>query len=394
MSAVTDTVPEAAALDIARAGNGHSLADQIARIRQESGLSHAAIVTAFARLARGPGKITFPDFVRLRLFDPAFTAGAVLSEFVGQRRNRDICVAVNYRHDWYGLMSDKVAVAAYLASYGFPAIPLAAIYAPDLGDGAAPVLASPGKLESWLTAPGRLPLFGKPVDGFQSLGSVGLRAWRATEREFETTDGRRLPLDRLLSDIEAHYRSGYIFQPLVRPHADVAALCGDRLACARIVTALTAEGARVIGACWKIPAGVNMADNYWRPGNLLAQVDAGTGRVLRATSGAGLDMRVHETHPDTNVPLPGFVIPQWAAMTALALRGARLMRHVPLIGWDIAPAESGPVIVEMNETPDFFLVQFAGRRGVLDAEFRAFMAFQAKNAAAHAKKMKADIAKL
>jgi hypothetical protein len=48
----------------------------------------------------------------------------------------------------------------------------------------------------------------------------------------------------------------------------------------------------------------------------------------------------------------------------------------------------------MNETPDFFLVQFADRRGILDAEFRAFMDFQAKNAAAHIRESKAAIAKL
>ena len=81
-------------------------------------------------------------------------------------------------------------------------------------------------------------------------------------------------------------------------------------------------------------------------------------------------------------------------MKQLALEGARLMRHVPLIGWDIAPAENGPIIVEMNETPDFFLVQFADRRGILDDEFRAFMELQVKNRVAHERAMKAEIAKL
>lgn len=393
MAAISNALPAAAApaLDVARASTGGSTAEQIARIRGATGLGHGAIVGAFARLARGPGKLSFADFVRLRLFEPQ-APGAALNEFVGQRRNRDICVTVNYRHDWYGLMSDKVAVTSYLKSYGLPAIPIAAIYAAGLnGEG---VLASREALEPFITTPSHLPLFGKPVDGCQSLGSIGLRAYRAAGREFETTDGRRIALERLLSDIETNYAAGYVFQPLIRPHPDVTSLCGERLACARILTALTETGPKVIRTCWKIPAGANMADNYWRAGNLLAQVDIDSGRVLRATSGAGLEARVHDRHPDTDIPLPGFVIPQWAEMKALALRGARLMRHMPLIGWDIAPSESGAVIVEMNETPDFFLVQFADRRGILDAEFRAFMDFQAKNAAAHAKAMKADIAKL
>lgn len=364
------------------------------QIREASGLSHTAIASAFARLARGPGKLSFQDFIRLRLFDRAISASAPPSEFVGQRRNRDICVTVNYRHDWFGLMSDKVALSAYLASYGLPTIPVAAIYAPELGAGAPPVLSSRDALERFLTAPGNFPLFGKPVEGFQSLGSIAMRHWQSEQRELETMDGRRIPIGQIVSEIESHYRSGYIFQALKSPHPRIRNLCGERLASVRVLTVLTDAGPKVTRACWKIPAGGNMADNYWRPGNLLAQIDLDTGRVLRVTSGAGLEMILHERHPDTGTLLTGFEIPHWDELKRLALLGARVMRHMPLIGWDIAPAESGPVIVEMNETPDFFLVQFADRRGILDAEFRAFMDFQAKNAAAHAKETRAAIAKL
>lgn len=388
---VTQTLSGATTLDVRRTHSEAPVASQLARIRQATGLGHGAIVKSFVKLARGPGKISFADFVRLRLFDPQFHSGSVLAAYVGQRRNRDICVNVNYRHDWYGLLSDKVAVASYLTSYGLPTIPIVAIYAPDLARNGR-VLTDRRALASFLTAGGSL--FGKPVEGFQSLGSVALQKFLPAERVFETTNGRRLALDDLISEIEQHYRSGYVFQPLVHPHPDVARLCGDRLPCARIVTALTESGARVIRACWKIPVGANMADNYWRAGNLLAQIDLDTGEVLRVCSGAGLDVRIHEQHPDTRAGLRGFVIPHWDGMKQLALHGARLMRHVPMIGWDIAPTEKGPIIVEMNETPDFFLVQFADRKGMLDNEFLAFMDFQAKNRAAHDRAMRADIAKL
>jgi hypothetical protein len=380
------------ALDVQRTSSDAPLASQLARIREATGLSHTAIVKSFVKLARGPGKISFGDFVRLRLFDASFHSGAQLLSFVGQRRNRDICVAVNYRHDWYGLLSDKVASTGYLSAHGLPTIPIAAIYAPALANNGR-VLTDRRALETFLTE-GRLPLFGKPVEGFQSLGSIALKQYIRSERAFETTNGGRIGLDELLSDIEQHYHSGYIFQPLVYPHADVARLCGDRLPCARIITAVTYSGAKVIRACWKIPAARNMADNFWRPGNLLAQIDMQSGEVLRVCSGTGLDVRICELHPDTGVGLRGFVVPHWDAMKQLALEGARLMRHVPLIGWDIAPGENGPIIVEMNETPDFFLVQFADRRGILDDEFRALMDFQDKNRQAHERQTKAEISKL
>ena len=111
-------------------------------------------------------------------------------------------------------------------------------------------------------------------------------------------------------------------------------------------------------------------------------------------SGAGLDLAVKTRHPDTDALLTGFCHPQWDAMKALAVEAARLMRHVPMIGWDIACTDDGPVIVEMNETPDLFLVQMADRRGVLDDVFADFMRFQQANAVRHLKANKAAIARL
>jgi hypothetical protein len=345
-------------------------------------------------LAVGPGRISFGDFVRLRLFDPAFYAEAPLTEFVGYRRNCWICAKVNYRHDWFGLMSNKIAGSAYLSRYGLPVIPISAVYAPEFPGGNPGLLSDRQQLEQFLSSSGNYPLFGKPVEGGQSLGSVGLRGFRTTERQIETSAGQWIELEKLLAEIEKNYHFGYVFQPLLRPDAAVARLCGERLACVRIITALTEDGPKIIRTCWKIPVGSNMADNYWRAGNLLAQIDLQSGRVLRVTSGAGFEVRFHDKHPDTSARLIGFEIPQWQDMRQIALNGAALMRHLPLIGWDIAPSENGPIIVEMNEAPDFFMVQFADRRGMLDEEFRSFMAFQATKSEAHKKDMKRAIALL
>ena len=40
---------------------------------------------------------------------------------------------------------------------------------------------------------------------------------------------------------------------------------------------------------------------------------------------------------------------------------------------DIAPVESGAVIVEVNVTPDLMLPQLADRRGMLDDTFKSFL---------------------
>jgi hypothetical protein len=92
--------------------------------------------------------------------------------------------------------------------------------------------------------------------------------------------------------------------------------------------------------------------------------------------------------------LGGAYIPNWSQLIDTAIAGARLMRHLPMIGWDIAAVEAGAVIVEMNETPDLFLHQLADGRGVLEPEFLAFMDYQERQAKQHERRMRTDINKL
>ena len=369
------------------------MAEVIKDIQIQTGEGYGAIVMAYAKLSMGPGKISFRDFVRLRLFDPALRETADLNAFIGQRRNRDICVTVNHRHDWLGMLSNKVAALSYLAAYGFPVIKFAAIYAPGIARGDATILGDREALKAFLLrAP--YPLFGKPTEGVQSLGTIGLRALTADGKGIEKIDGETIALDAFVEDIATHYDAGYVFQPMARPHEKIAALCGQKLACVRLVTILTESGPEILRGCWKIPAGDNLADNYWRAGNLLASLDLAEGRILRVISGNGLELSEKRAHPDSGAALIGFQHPEWERMTALALDGARLMRHVPLIGWDLACAEQGPLIVEMNETPDFGLPQLVDRRGIYDETFRKFEQFQLRNEAALIKEGKAKLAKL
>jgi Sugar-transfer associated ATP-grasp len=366
---------------------------ELPQIMAQSGLSPVAVALRYAKLSMGPGKVSFPDFVRLRLFDDAFVEGP-LEAFVGQRRNLEICHVINYRHDWFGLLENKITSRSYLEAYGLPTLPVAALYAPGMRTRAAHVLADAEALEQFLLDPKAYPLFGKPVEGFQSLGSVGLKGVTPDGRELECVDGTRMGLRDLVSEVVSTYTAGYVLQPLMRPHPQIEALCGARLATVRVATLLGDDGPQVLGAVWKIPGGANVADNYWRAGNLLAQVDLATGAVKRVVTGAGLGLAECAEHPDTGAPFAGFVHPHWEALCALALDGARLMRHVPLIGWDLACTADGPMIVEMNETPDFSLIQLAERKGILTPEFSAVVARHRLEGARRKKANQAAVSKL
>jgi hypothetical protein len=383
-----------AILDVGHETESIPVITQLNAISKEAGSSPLKVAIAYARLALGRGKVSLEDYVKMRLFDPAFHDDGHSNAYVGQRRNLDICVAVNYRHDWHGLLSNKLATSGYLSAYGLPIVPATAVFVSNLTMGGAHVLNDLAALTTFLSNPGSYPLFGKPIEGFQSLGSIALKSCGPSDGEMEKTDGSRILVGDLAADIQAHYSDGYVFQPLLRPDSKTASLCGDRLACLRIITALTEDGPQILRVALKIPAGGNSADNYWRSGNLLAQVDRQTGVILKVTSGSGFDTRHHSHHPDTGAALVGFACPGWESLLSLALEGARVMQHVPLIGWDIASTDCGPRIVEMNATPDFFLAQFADRMGMLDPAFRSFMDFQARKASAHKEYMRSTLRKL
>jgi hypothetical protein len=373
--------PEKSVVDIARPRATQAVDTVLLRMVGETKTSPLKIMRDYVGLSFGPGKVSFKDYAQLRLFDEALWEGADRRAVVGQHRGVEIHQQVNFRHDWWGMFDNKIAMASYLSAYGFPVIPTHAVYCPQLGTTAAHVARDADGLRRVLADESSYPLFGKPTEGLQSLGSVGLKRYSSQSHCLQTTDGRVVALDAFVADIVRHYPGGYMFQKFASPHAAIRALCGDRLPTIRIVT-LNLEGApKVFRACWKIPAGDNIADNYWRAGNLLAQIDRATGAVQRVLSGAGLSLAHHIFHPDTKVHMIGFQLPHWDAMAAMVVEAARLMQHVPLIGWDVAALDSGPVIVEMNERPDFFLPQLADARGILDAELVAFLAVQKRKAA-------------
>jgi hypothetical protein len=84
-----------------------------------------------------------------------------------------------------------------------------------------------------------------------------------------------------LRELEPYRKQGYLLQEMLRPHPEIAALCGARLSTVRLIVLLEHGEPAVFHALWKIPVGANPADNFWRPGNLLAGLDAADGRVTR-----------------------------------------------------------------------------------------------------------------
>ena len=360
-------------IETARPKQSTVLIETMQRLARESGRPLGRIIRDYVKTSFGPGKLSFDEFVALRLYDPKQYSGADIRGFVGLKATRTIWEQANYRLEFYDLIRNKITMTAFLEAHGFPVIPIAAMFSTTVGYESEKCLHSAEALRGFLTDPANYPLFGKPETGFQSLGSASFARYDEQSRQLVGRNGAATPLDKFIEDLSTHYADGYFFQPQIRPHPENAALCGERLSTLRVLTALRPDGPEILRVCEKLPGGTNVADNFWRPGNLLVTLDPETGRRGRAITGTGFDMRELSHHPDTGKPIAGSTVPNWADVCRLALDGARLFKESALIGWDIAPVAGGAIVVEVNITPDLTLPQLADRRGMLDEAFRAFM---------------------
>ncbi|MDX2157496.1 MAG: sugar-transfer associated ATP-grasp domain-containing protein [Hyphomicrobiaceae bacterium] len=367
--------PAQPALDLeSRIGKSKlDIAGSFQLIASQHGRSYNQVLVEIAKLAFGPGKLKVDEYLDLGLYDDKALAGQDKRSFVGLDVMRQIWMTVNHKTEWYGLLEHKLAATTLLAGFGFPTIATRALYSEEYALPGIRTLATADALASFLRDAGQYPLFGKPADSLQSIGSVSLAGYDADRDSVVTLNGDSLPVTTLTEEISSAYKGGYIFQGRLDPHPAIEAICGQRLATCRIVTVRTETGVEVLRALWKIPAGRNVADNFWRSGNMLGQLDMASGRVVRVQRGAGVLAQEPETHPDTGAQMIGFTIPDFAGLKATACAAHSVFKDVNLIGWDMASTAAGPVIVEPNITPDFFLPQVVDRRGILDEPMKALI---------------------
>src|SRR5215831_1564348 len=116
------------ALVVARANAALPMDAALKQMARVVDTSPIALVRDFAALAFGPGRVSFADYTRLRLFDVAFYQGNDRRQVVGRRRNRWLVFHANWRRDWTGMFEDKLASAGYLAAFGLPVPETRAIF--------------------------------------------------------------------------------------------------------------------------------------------------------------------------------------------------------------------------------------------------------------------------
>jgi hypothetical protein len=323
-------------------------------------------------LGQGPGRMTPHEYFYYHLFDRALPRNE-LWRFIGRYALAGFhAAAVDLTEA--ASVHDKAVFYARMAEAGLPIPRTLAVHGREAGAMAAETLRNRAALADFLQDAARYPLFIKPAIGMYSVGAVSLDALH---------DGRvRLGTGEtaLVSDVadfieqlgEQMGNGGFLIQERLLPPSCLGAAFGATLPTVRLLILLSSDRADIESAVLRIPSPRNCADNYWRPGNMLGALDQ-NGIVRRVVTGVGAAARELTSHPDTGTQLIGLGVPDWAQVTALALRAAPLFPGIRTQSWDIALTGRGPMVLELNPGGDLNLHQLAYRRGALTDRYIAHL---------------------
>jgi len=211
----------------------------------------------------------------------------------------------------------------------------------------------------------RTDLFVKPVRGY---GGVGAQLWR-----YETADRYRNAADvtRSTEDLlpalrreACRWPDGILIQKRVRNHPSVAAIMGETLVTARIVTVLDESGVpEVCQVYLRVPVRADAVVDNFHAGAIQFIVDPDSGVIDRGWGGNfAADPHYHHSHPVSRIRLSGRRLEGWEVMRGLALDAHRAFAEYVILGWDVAFAERGPMVIEANFPPGLIYDGISGTR--------------------------------
>ena len=334
------------------------------RARSDNGVSIPRQIVEMVRLRLGSGKLTAEDYYRMRVYRKDLDL-AQKREFISQG-------AVHLLEGWVMIAHDKLIAQALLELEGVPTASIRAVCHPLRSYGSRPVLRTREAVLSYLDRD-VYPFVAKPVTGIFSQDVSVVESIDKAAGVLNLAESCTLPI-RAFADQCVAQRGGTFFQEVLYPHPAIVEHVSPRLCTLRLIVLLEKDDVRLFRALWKIAAHGNVADNYWRPGNLIARLDLQTGCIEECVTGLGPDCRTVETSPATGLPLRGFTVPFYAEAVDVVRRAARAFVGIKMQAWDVAVTPDGPVALEVNEVGSVFLPQVADGRGMNDEEFRAYVA--------------------
>ena len=345
-------------------------ADYLREAGRQSGRNPISLAMEYIKLARGPGRITLPEYVQFGLYDPALS-DSDRRRFVSESIVESIVRSCSDTR-WWATVWDRWLIDRILAGIGVLMPQTLAVI--DRGPRAYPgtrVIRTSSELSEFVCAhlDAGGSIFGKELWSQRGFGTFLIReadsdrvrlegeGWFGYERFVETLVG---PL-------------AYQLQPVERNHPFLERYTTS-LATVRICVLLTRAGPRIPFTVLKVPGMANVTDHFWRKGNLACEVDPGTGVIVRARSYHPFGTMEHTDHPETGARIVGETLPFWDDALALARSCSRVFAPIRYQAMDVAITPSGPMLIEINVHGSISFLQLSTGRGFLSDDVSEFLA--------------------
>lgn len=335
--------------------------------KKKSGRRPLEMAREFIRLNRGCGKLTWPEYVQYGVYDTTRYSPDDQGRFLTNTLHWPI-TRVCCDMTWQATTEDKWLCAHILAqsTIRMPET-LAAIDKSERAYPATHKISTAEQLRDFMTSQDVLPLFAKQNRGICSFGAF--LVVDADENAMLLKGQGWLSYDACMEQFVG--TTPYLLQALARNHSFFDRYT-DSLATVRVCVLISEDGIEIPFAILKLPSRENVADSFWRPGNLACKLDLQSGRILTVRSKDIFGTTDHTAHPDTGAPLLGEIVPMWDRVLDLAHRCAPIFQPVRYQSMDIGITQAGPVLIEINTGGGFDLPQLASGEGFLTDEVRNF----------------------
>ncbi len=346
-----------------------SVADGLAFAAKQSGRGVIDVSREYMRLNKGQGKISMTEYCTYRLFDSKRLSADDKTRFISDSLHWEI-VGDCSDSAWFAAAEDKWLSSVILGKAGLKKPETHAVIDAGIRNyGCDLKISTPEELKTFLTGHAELPVFLKPVRSLASFGVYVITDADQNKLRIHSGDEYEYG-DFFANALGAH---AYLIQKVIDNH-DFIKKYTPNTATVRLQNLVNERDVITPFAVLKIPSSDSIADNYWRKGNLLCNIDVETGEIVSAMSGDVFHLEHHTHHPETGAPLIGERIPHWEDVREISRQCVKLFSPIRYQSLDVAITPSGPLIVENNYGGSMQLLQLASGQGFLTDEVKAFFA--------------------
>lgn len=153
----------------------------------------------------------------------------------------------------------------------------------------------------------------------------------------------------------------FIVEELIKQGQELSALHEESINTLRVMTFVLNGKVKIIGAVLRMGVGQSKIDNAGS-GGIFASIDYENGIIQ--SDAIDFSGNHYNFHPDTNVQIVGFRLPEWQNAQLFIKELALNIEGTILVAWDIAYSENGWVLVEANDNGAWRIMQSNSKVGL------------------------------